>query len=213
MTALLLSGALWHNGVVLQNVTRSWQIVVLGIAIVAPTLYCQSQETGGAKRTTTELKLTPAEERDSYEIYSLLLKAESPARENWIISQETTTFPGESSKLCLDPTEDQKPRYTPVIDDYLKRNQKQLTLVRKFDLHSYVLLGRDTGSKRPHFDDPTLFYLSAVGFNSDHTRALVYVGYVCGSLCGSGLYHFMVKKNGQWQQDFDYHGAFCHWQS
>ena len=196
-----------------------WPVIVFGLVLLVPTasrsIAYQTQDADGAKTGSTELKLTPAEEKDSYEIYSLLLKAEMPTTGNpsWIISQETTTYPGESTKICLDPIEEQKAQYVPVINDYLKRNKRKLTLVRKFDLPSYVLLGHNPGSNRPHFDSPTLFYLSAVGFNSDRTRGLVYVGYVCGSLCGAGAYHLMVKKDGRWQEDVDYRGPTCWWRS
>lgn len=40
--------------------------------------------------------------------------------------------------------------------------------------------------------------VSAVGFDRAHTRALVYVTYRCGSLCGGGGYHFLAKVDGAW---------------
>jgi hypothetical protein len=40
-----------------------------------------------------------------------------------------------------------------------------------------------------------------VGFSRDGMRALVYVGHECGSLCGGGKYHLLVKKDGRWQVD------------
>src|ERR1035438_2455506 len=61
---------------------------------------------------SAELNLTPAEEKDSYEIYSILLRKEMPPQWNiaaWAISQETRTFPsdgppnGRGPGACLQP--------------------------------------------------------------------------------------------------------------
>jgi hypothetical protein len=43
--------------------------------------------------------------------------------------------------------------------------------------------------------------------------ALVYVGHDCGSLCGGGGYHRLVKRLGQWQDDREYRGITCGWAS
>jgi hypothetical protein len=39
---------------------------------------------------------------------------------------------------------------------------------------------------------------SRVGFNDTVDQALVYVADVAGPLAGSGFYHLMEKKHGQW---------------
>jgi hypothetical protein len=43
-----------------------------------------------------------------------------------------------------------------------------------------------------------LVTLSNVGFNGDHTQALVYVANVCGGLCGSGEFVVLKKVRGRW---------------
>jgi hypothetical protein len=40
--------------------------------------------------------------------------------------------------------------------------------------------------------------LSAVGFNSEKTIALVYIDYRCGGLCGSSRYYTLEKRDGRW---------------
>jgi hypothetical protein len=40
--------------------------------------------------------------------------------------------------------------------------------------------------------------LSAVGFSADKTKALVYLAHYCGSLCGTGGYAFLEKRDGKW---------------
>jgi len=41
--------------------------------------------------------------------------------------------------------------------------------------------------------------LSRIGFSKDSTQALVYVGNICGGLCGSGRLFFLVKESGNWK--------------
>lgn len=178
-----------------------------------------------------DLKLTAAQEKDSYEIYSILLRTEMPPRwklSAWAIRQETQTFPnhgvtsGYNLRLCLDPSLDQKSIYLPLIEDYAARNKKKFVLERKFDLPEYALIGpaeikpfqmRSRAADGFPFNASVLFHVSAVGFNRDGTRALVYIGHDCGSLCGGGGYHLLVKKNGQWQVDREYRGLTCAWAS
>jgi hypothetical protein len=55
--------------------------------------------------------------------------------------------------------------------------------------------------------------VSAVGFNRDHTRALVYWEILCGQLCGKGRFSLLVEKNGQWAPDREFKGPppSCMW--
>jgi len=41
--------------------------------------------------------------------------------------------------------------------------------------------------------------LSAVGFNSERTQALVYLATSCGGLCGGGMIAFLVKEQERWK--------------
>jgi hypothetical protein len=106
------------------------------------------------------------------------------------------------------------------IEDYVAKNKKRLVLERKFDLPEYVLVGaeeieaiqqRSRVADGFPFNASVIFHVSSVGFNRDGTRALVYVGHNCGSLCGGGRYHFLVKKDGKWQVDREHDGISCVW--
>jgi hypothetical protein len=121
----------------------------------------------------------------------------------WAITQEARTFPdtdGHGLRVCIQPPEDQKSIYVPLIEDYIARNKKKLSLKRQFELPEFALVG-PTETKAiqerwpPHtnssnsgevpvcpFNATVIFRVSAVGFNSDRTRALVYVGHSCGGL-------------------------------
>jgi hypothetical protein len=94
---------------------------------------------------------------------------------------------------------------------------------QRFDLPQYALVGpadlkaieqRSRVADGFPFNASVIFHVSAVGFNRNGTRALVYVGHHCGSLCGGGTYDLLFKKDGRWQADQEYRGApFCMWAS
>jgi hypothetical protein len=210
-----------------------WLVSVFAVALLLPITTriaafqppVQQPEPGSANN----LKLTAAEVRDSYEIYSILLRTEMPSQWNirsWAIKQATETYPdfGATSSIteCLQPPKDQESIYRPLIDDYVAKNKEKLVLERKFDLPQYALVGPadlKAIERRSRVDDGfpfnayVIFHVSAVGFNRDGTRALVYVGHNCGSLWGGGTYHFLVKKDGRWQIDREYGGMSCAWAS
>jgi hypothetical protein len=54
------------------------------------------------------------------------------------------------------------------------------------------------GFRQSFPDSMGYLILSAVGFNSERTIALVYVEYRCGGLCGSSRYYTLEKRDGRW---------------
>jgi len=195
-----------------------WLLSVL-VSTLAPPLATVAQVEGAG---TQDAKLTLAEEQDSYEIYSMLLRTEVGPEWKitaWAINEQTQTFPVFASsnddhlRQCLSVSQDQKSIYQPLIQDYLAKNQKKLVLERKFDLPQYALVGFGTsGRANPPGPASIVFEVSAVGFNRDRTRALLYVGHHCGSLCGGGTYHLLVKYS-KWEVDREYRGVSCLWGS
>src|SRR5258708_4117810 len=141
----------------------------------------------------SNLKLTGAEEKDSYEIYSMLVRTELPSQWNitgWAIEKETQTYPrfGAMSSItdCLQPPKNQESIYRPLIDDYIAKNKGKLVLERKFDLPEYALVGPadlKAIERRSRVDDGfpynayVIFHVSAVGFNLDGTHALASLGH------------------------------------
>jgi hypothetical protein len=45
---------------------------------------------------------------------------------------------------------------------------------------------------------PGIVIVSRIGFNRDHTEAIVYTGYSCGTMCGQGYYAWMAKPESEW---------------
>lgn len=189
---------------------------IIGAVIICGTrihpFACQTP-VQGQQANTGELKLTPEEEKDSYDIYSMLLIQTAPPgsdKKIWLIEQKTAIYPRDSSAACIEPLAEQNPVYIPAMKDYVVKNREQLPLIRKFNLPAYDLI--EHSSEFPNRRD-LVFQVSAVGFNKDRTRVLVYVGHVCGPTCGGGTYHFLMKKNGHWQTDPNFRGTSCGWAS
>jgi hypothetical protein len=152
------------------------------------------------------LKLSPEEERESYNIYSALLKMHSPPVNKWAIIQETRAW-----RLCLrspyDPGRIYGPVYGPVFDDYDLKNKKTLILVQKFTLPSYTLVPPEEWREYLSGSGTNTFAVfSAVGFNQDRTRAVV-----CFWAQSSGTCRILIKRDGAWKFDQDWKGGGCDW--
>jgi len=147
------------------------------------------------------LKLAPSDDKDSYAVYSEVLRITKPDVATWTIIQETKDF-----TFCLKPAQNLDASYRQVIDDYALKNQKPFILERMFSLPQYTL-----ASPERWFDRGTsrmFAILSAVGFSVDRTRSGVC--YAAGTAAGnSGTCVFLVKKDGTWQNDNGYRGDAC----
>jgi hypothetical protein len=99
-----------------------------------------------------------------------------------------------------------------TANDLQVKSNEVTNLERKFDIKiKYVLVSDEEieGFFKSGVDGWKTFYqkypnsngfltLSRVGFNADRTQALVYKGWHCGGLCGSGSYFLLRKKKGGW---------------
>jgi hypothetical protein len=140
------------------------------------------------------LKLNSAEERDTYEVYSAVLRDRKPSVETWKILHETKPF-----TFCLKHLPS---THLAVFDDYTMKNKGKFVLERKFDLTAYTMVSpQERFGGAPSVN---LAAVSAVGFNRDRTRAGVC--YSVGNAAGtSGTCLFLVKQDGKWKQDWDIH--------
>lgn len=66
-----------------------------------------------------------------------------------------------------------------------------------------VLTANDSGGWEAfHEKYPNAFgltFVSAIGFNTSHDQALVYLGNTCGISCGSGYFVLLGEKKGKWE--------------
>jgi len=160
--------------------------------------------------------IPPQEEVDTYAIYSLLLKDELSRR----TGESTPAIIRQTERgrlpMCVHPPADQKAIYTPLTEDFESRNARSFTLEAKLDLSTYKFIPREDAAAflKENPRSGVVLEVSAPGYNADRSRALVYVGHRCGSLCGGGTYHLLVKREGKWQRDTEFRGGpFCAWVS
>ncbi len=143
---------------------------------------------------------------EAYRIYSLLIPYEESsqrAKGTLVIQQETVSIP--HSDICLSP--EAATKFKDAVDDFVRVNTKRWVLEPRFaidkpyQLVSTATLNRGWASYRKTFPDSGgSINLSAVGFNKDKTRAIVYSGSSCGELCGRWSFHLFEKLGGEWKQ-------------
>jgi hypothetical protein len=77
---------------------------------------------------------------------------------------------------------------------------KQLTTIRRNDPHNRIAAGKSVEKAVNDAFASGLFSMSEIAFDSDHRRALVSYGFVCGSLCGNGGTWLLEKVDGVWKR-------------
>lgn len=175
----------------------------------------------------------PYSNQDAYQIYDLLVPHEETyCTKTRVIVQETIQEGMGARDLasCVSPLV--APEFRDAIANFRAANKTRWVLQRQFELDKpYELVTSDAieaifkqGEGAKAKTDPPLeggwraFYerypssggyvvLSAVGFNRDKTRAVVYSGASCGSLCGAWSFHLFKKVNGKWTET---PGITCH---
>jgi hypothetical protein len=156
---------------------------------------------------------------DEYAVYAALIEDRylKEGVDLIVIRDQTTVFP-----LGPDVTYEQVSQSVPALeeatyDDFLAVNEEPVPLDPSLDLgFDYTLvslqdleefLGGGAWSYDAFYrrfpNSQGLMELSRVGFNSDHTQALVYVANQHALLGGEGYYLLLGKQDGAWQVDFE----------
>lgn len=162
----------------------------------------------------------PAEliDPDAYRVYAALLPNEwtvRAAHAKTLVFEEETSTP----RMCAEPSGGMlETEWRDVLEDFRHQNASPKRLGPGMDLGiPYVVVPRADirALFTPQKNDPNLgwtgFYnaypdsggylmVSAVGFNSQKTRAMVYMGHSCGGLCGGGTYYFLERSSDSWRQ-------------
>jgi hypothetical protein len=173
----------------------------------------------------------PYLDTEAYEVYAAQLPQEWPWSEahakQLVIQKETTGYPRFGrGDACLPSGGDFSESWNEVLDDYKKQNEMTKILARGFAIDKpYNLIPKQEfddlfkkdgpgwdGFYVRHADSGGIIHLSAVGFNKDKGRAMLYAGHSCGLLCGGGGYAFFEKKEGKWVRAI-VKGMSCSWAS
>lgn len=168
---------------------------------------------------------------EAYAVYRVVIMQDWPVRiakaKRLVVARETVTH-----HECLPKGAPMSTEWRPVLDSYLSENVRVRRLRENQDLglpHVLRPLEELIGFFRPppggDFDKGwSRFYqlypdsggymqVSAVGFDPSKTRALVYVAHFCGSLCGGGEHHLLLKGSDGWQQTKVKDVTSCKWMS
>jgi hypothetical protein len=173
----------------------------------------------------------PYLDTEAYEVYAPRLPDEWPwavaHAKQLVIQQETTVFPKLATETeCLPGGDDFPESWKEVLADYKKQNERTRVLARGFVIEKpYHLIPKQevadlfkkdgpgwNGFYLRYPDSGGIIQLSAVGFNRERTKAVLYVGHSCGWLCGGGGYSFVQKKDGKWVTTI-VKGVSCDWVS
>jgi hypothetical protein len=182
--------------------------------------------------TTQNVKTQPAE---AYAVYSEILRLHRIEWKwtNCAIQRESTL--GNMEIACALPKRNKR-RYKAEVDNFSKMTRLSIPLTAGFDTtyncemiserearDAIVAMGAPpppptarSGSKRLRVAPPPyqqVFEFSAVGFNTSHDRAIVYMGYYCRGLCGAGALVALQKRNGNWSVDQAYEPSCSGWVS
>jgi hypothetical protein len=85
------------------------------------------------------------------------------------------------------------------MQDYLRKNAASIELQPTFVLAKPYRLLKDDETKQIEIAEQGVFRVSAVGFSSDKSIGIVYVGFDC-MLCGRWALHVLERVNGKWQE-------------
>ena len=177
---------------------------VLGVAMLLA-FAALAQESSAVK---------PYDLDEAYAVYSVLLPLEESsefAKGTLVIQQDTV-----SGRLVLEEclTTEAANKFKDAVADYKRLNSETWLLQRKFQGKApYELVRAETIRSlfEGNRDGWHAFYerypksggyvaLSAVGFNKDKTKAIVYSGSSCGGLCGHWSFHLLEKVGAKWKE-------------
>jgi hypothetical protein len=150
---------------------------------------------------------------DAYALYSYIYRHSNWPDPNEVIAVAQDAAPFRND-VCVKPqTGDERA----MVDNAIRLSRDQHTWEARFDFgRPYKLLGKaeaieaidciqrvrnDQNICKPYRTMRYVRYLSAPGFNHDHTRAVVCISRVCGGLCGEGNCSVYRKTGQAWERD------------
>jgi hypothetical protein len=143
----------------------------------------------------------PYDVGEAYHIYELLLPKEEAygiTKGTLLIRKETITNIGLSLRCHSAEAEG---RFRDAITDFNDTVTTKWLLQPRFQVNKpYEVVSQDILASLPLGEgEGSYVEVSAVGFNHDQTRAIVFISSKCG-LCGTGSYHLLEKVHGSWKE-------------
>jgi hypothetical protein len=156
--------------------------------------------------------LRPLDDPDAVAVYARVLQGNELVRTlhatMFVLQAESATTRPATCKLVIEPASND---WQSVLADYAAQNTRRsfpsgMALGLPYVVvSSAALVGQRTvaGSgwerwSRQYPEAHGYIRLSAVGFDSPKTHALVYVEHYCAAECGGGQHYLLQKTNGVW---------------
>jgi len=165
------------------------------IAVLVALLFIRAaaQDAGPARRY---------ENTEAYRVYNFLLPREESyafTKQTLLIGQETMQD-FDAIRGCL--TSEAQSKFEDAIADFNNIAKTKWLLQPRFQIGKpHKLVGQDIPSSLPEAQGEGPYVeMSAVGFNHDKTRAIVFISSMCGRLCGSSSFHLLEKTDANWKE-------------
>ncbi len=152
---------------------------------------------------------------EAYRVYSALLSSKYFAKETtlrYVIEAETTNPQGLFSE-CF-PRQDnlgfsdwqtflnlkKKGQVPRILENHFEPTARYQVVPRSLLEAQLNDGGVLWGGFEKHYpDSPGIISVSSVGFNESKDRALVYVSFTCGLLCGGAHFYTLEKRGNSWK--------------
>ncbi len=171
-------------------------------------LFCLASAHGQTKHLKN--KLATYDDRDGYEVLSVLLNAQSDKWKNETITIDPRTPLGRAVAEIKAECSGIPAEFQAASEDFDRKVQTRLLLRKGFSLRKNYELGyasstiaaeqpRNKEEIRKRIRSGT-YHVAAVGFDDKRTRAIAFVEYVCGNLCGNSLFYYLRKSEKGWEE-------------
>ena len=163
----------------------------------------------GAQTKSQKQKLSVYDDRDGYEVLSVLLNRLSVTNKNETIRISPATSAGQVVAKIKAQCSGIPDEFQGASEDFDTRTKTKQILRRQFSLTKNYELARasDMNDLLPETREQArkrirsgTYYVAAVGFNDTRTRAVTFVEYICGSLCGDSIFYFLRKTEKGWEE-------------
>jgi hypothetical protein len=164
----------------------------------------------GAQTKSQKQKLPAYDDRDGYEVLSVILNRLSVVRKNETIRISPATSAGlvvaDIKAQCSGIPEE----FHGASEDFDNKTKTKQILRRRFSLTknydlAYARLGVDLNQPETREEARRrirsgTYYVAAVGFDDKRTHAIAFVEYICGNLCGDSIFYFLRKSEKGWEE-------------
>ena len=181
--------------------------IALTLGLVG-SLLCNAGTQGQTKNQKKQMPIY--EDHDGYEVLSVLLNRLSVVQKNETVKIGPRTVPPRDVAEIKARCSGIPPEFQSASEDFEKVVQTRFRLRKMFALKkNYELAYPSAMADMGHLETKEeahkrirsgTYYVAAVGFDEKRTRAIAFVQYICGNLCGNSLFYYLRKSEKGWKE-------------